>query len=214
MQERPWRRTYEKLIGKNFGRLSVLSLDRTGKDPVFLVKCSCGNQLSVLCSSVANSHTKSCGCLHKEATRAAKTIHGCSPKKGERTPEYKAWLGMRRRCGAREGSKDFPIYAGRGISICERWNDFKAFFSDVGPKPNPEYSLDRICNDGNYEPGNVRWASKEQQARNKRTNRFTQALVDSMRSLHKSGASPSEICALGNCSYRTMRNIVTYKIWK
>jgi len=85
------------------------------------------------------------------------------------TPEYIAWMEMRRRCLP----KHWKGYADRGIKVCSEWqNDFQAFFSYIGPKPSPKHSVDRYPNnDGNYEPGNVRWATAQQQARNKRDNR-------------------------------------------
>jgi hypothetical protein len=91
------------------------------------------------------------------------TTHGMSE-----TPEYHAWESMKLRCA---GGKQYPTYKARGTTVCERWTrSFVAFYQDVGPRPSPEHSLDRIDNDGNYEPGNVRWSTRKQQQRNtKRT---------------------------------------------
>ncbi len=85
------------------------------------------------------------------------------------TPEYQAWINMVRRC-LRPQSRYFGLYGGRGISVCSEWMRFERFSEDMGPRPSPEHSLDRINNDGNYEPGNCRWATRTQQGRNKRTN--------------------------------------------
>jgi hypothetical protein len=88
------------------------------------------------------------------------------------TPEYTAWMSMRRRCEDPRGPM-FRHYGGRGISVCRRWRkSFEAFLADVGPRPSPLHSLDRIDNDRNYEPGNVRWATRIEQASNKRTSRL------------------------------------------
>lgn len=89
---------------------------------------------------------------------------------GNKTPEYKAWQEMKRRCND-SNRQNYRNYGGRGIVVCERWLDFTNFLADMGRKPTLEHSLDRYPNNnGNYEPGNVRWATKEQQSRNRRTN--------------------------------------------
>jgi hypothetical protein len=87
------------------------------------------------------------------------------------SPEYSAWNHMIQRCTNRD-CKAWGAYGGRGISVCEQWRTFENFLADVGGRPSRAYSLDRINNDGNYEPGNVRWALKLTQARNTRTNKF------------------------------------------
>lgn len=93
--------------------------------------------------------------------------HGSSVKKSRYFKEYQVWKAMRRRC-YNVADKHFKDYQGRGISVCERWDDFHSFILDMGPCPSG-YSLDRIDNDGNYEPSNCRWADKKTQAINKRT---------------------------------------------
>jgi len=86
-----------------------------------------------------------------------------------RTNEYSIWSKIVTRCTNPE-TKDYPKYGGRGIQICDRWRDFANFFADVGHRPSLQHSLDRINNNGNYEPGNVRWATAKEQARNRRGN--------------------------------------------
>jgi hypothetical protein len=94
------------------------------------------------------------------------TTHG-----GRRTPEYKVWAGMRARCYC-ETNPRYADYGGRGIRVCERWRDFAAFLADMGPRPSPRHELDRFPdNNGNYRPGNCRWATATQNGRNKRNNR-------------------------------------------
>lgn len=90
-----------------------------------------------------------------------------------RSPEYAAWRDMRSRC-QRESHPFFKDYGGRGIKVCDRWQDFAAFYADVGPRPGRGYSLDRIENDKGYEPGNVRWATPTTQGQNTRRNHLVE----------------------------------------
>lgn len=94
-----------------------------------------------------------------------KEKHGLS-----RTIEYRTWARIFERCNNKR-NKLYPRYGGRGIKICKRWNDFRTFIEDMGNKPGPEYSIDRINNNGDYKPSNCRWATKKEQSRNTRTNR-------------------------------------------
>lgn len=106
---------------------------------------------------------------HGDPTRVdpGRHTHGMSRK-----PEYKVWKNMRDRC-SKISCKSFPDYGARGIVVCDRWfNNFETFFLDMGPRPSPKHSIDRINNDGNYEPGNCRWATKAQQMSNRRNSRF------------------------------------------
>lgn len=94
------------------------------------------------------------------------TTHGLS-----RTPPYRVWVDLRRRCNdARR--PDFYRYGGRGIKVCERWSVFANFLADMGEKPGPEYSIERIDNDGNYEPSNCKWSTAAEQSNNRRSNQL------------------------------------------
>lgn len=156
------------LVGQRFGRLTVVG--RADNDLHGHVRwdclCDCGNTSTVLASNLKRT-TQSCGCLARELrpVNAARqfTKHGMY-----QSPEYRAWQNMRERCN-NPNHPQFKDWGGRGISVCDRWMDsFEAFYADVGPRPGHRLSLDRIDNDGNYEPGNVRWATHSQQMKNRR----------------------------------------------
>jgi len=155
-------------LGSRFGRLTVIKdLGSDGCHRWFVVRCDCGapNQRCTL-SSLRCGDTKSCGCLKTELLSSRATKHG-----GFGTSEYNIWRRMIERC-RNPNEKSWSRYGGRGIKVCERWvRDFSAFLDDVGSRPGEEMTLDRIDNDGNYEPGNVRWATAKQQHRNRNDNR-------------------------------------------
>lgn len=154
-------------LGAVFGRLIVESeATSLGRYRAFNVRCVCGIRAVVRLENLRSGRTRSCGCLHREELAARATTHGHT-KGGKATPEFIAWCDMRRRCEdpTREG---YENYGGRGIVVCERWRDFEAFIADVGLRPDPTLSLDRIDNDGNYQPGNVRWTDRSTQNSNQR----------------------------------------------
>lgn len=127
--------------------------------------CDCGREMIVDQPRLLGTEkiVESCGCVRIEGRRKHR-MRG--------TPEYQAWSDIKRRC-CNKDHEAYPRYGGRGITMFPQWvSDFSAFFAHVGPRPSREHSLDRIDNNGNYEPGNVRWATKTTQNRNKRTNRL------------------------------------------
>lgn len=166
--------------GQKFGRLLVLEKSPTPR--MWRCVCDCGNEVLVTGPNL-RQHTKSCGCLKLDwaaemgsnktfiAERSTKiTKHGAK-RRGAATVEYKTWLGMKRRCYDTK-YKDFPNWGGRGIRVCERWlHDFTAFLSDMGPRPEGKYSIDRKDPNGDYEPKNCRWVlDSTQGSENKRSN--------------------------------------------
>lgn len=158
------------ITGQKFNRLTAIkmiglvSLGKDGsKKASWLCRCDCGKELAVTSNALRKNNTKSCGCLKTETVRRPRT-HGLS-----RTPEYVTWTNMISRCEY-ENRPDFEHYGGRGIRVCERWRgSFQAFVDDMGKRPFPRATLERIRVDEDYEPGNCRWASQKEQTRNKRT---------------------------------------------
>lgn len=155
---------FELFTGKRFGRLLVLSDDKVYlQRRTCTVVCDCGVKKTMLRSSLT-AGAKSCGCLTKEVH----TKHGLYG-----TPEYNTWSSMIARC-LKPQSTTYHKYGGRGITVCERWKDIHNFIEDMGPRPKGT-SIERINNNGNYEPGNCRWATSTEQGRNKRNNNLITA---------------------------------------
>lgn len=157
---------YKDLAGLRFGRLTVLKdVGRSASGKVrWRVRCDCGVEKSVVTGDMTSGRTRSCGCQRGEATAKRNRTHGMTS-----SPEYRAWASMIARCRY-PSATGYADYGGRGIRVCDRWaTSFEAFYADVGARPSPKHSLDRYPDvNGHYEPGNVRWATRTDQERNKR----------------------------------------------
>lgn len=152
------------MTGQAFGRLTVMGR-AAGPRTKWLCSCSCGQTKAVAAFSLRRGDTRSCGCLKLEmyATGSARLRHGMAGSN-----IYRAWNTMLGRCNNPRRQR-FADYGARGIKVCKRWHKFENFYADMGPRPSPRHSLDRIDNDGNYGPSNCRWALAEQQSNNRRT---------------------------------------------
>lgn len=156
---------FKNLEGKVFGRLTVIGLSEKSKPRKIYWEClcQCGNIKSISSTSLRSGNTKSCGCLRKEMLSSSKSTH-----KKSNSPEYNCYHHMIKRCYDKNNSA-YQYYGARGIKVCDRWlESFENFYEDMGDRPSSQYSIDRIDNNGNYEPNNCRWSTQSEQVINSR----------------------------------------------
>lgn len=161
------------IAGTSYGLWHVVrpAAERRGQSQYALCRCVCGAERKVPHHTLRTGKTKSCGkCPEGYAIRSAGQRRWRSSEKKSTWPEHHVWVGLRQRC------KKHPRYAGRGITVFPAWkSSFDRFIADVGRRPSALHSLDRIDNDRGYEPGNVRWATKQEQANNRHNSRILTA---------------------------------------
>lgn len=159
------------LTGKRFGGWAVLEWigPNENKQTCWRCRCDCGVEKIVVGQTLREGLSSSCGCQLAERVSRAKITHGQSKSKannGLETRTYRIWCAMHKRCKG-DSYHSWKYYWRRGIAVCERWNSFENFLSDMGPC-RTGLSIDRIDNDGNYEPANCRWATSKEQRANQR----------------------------------------------
>lgn len=182
---------------KVFGKLTVLKrgenrVEPSGKTKVYwLCECECGVEKEYEGSSLREGTSKSCGCVKRKLAKNINLSHNMSKSK-----EYKAWAKMKERC-YNPNTERYLIYGGRGITVCDEWkNSFEKFYEDMGDKPSPQHSIDRINVDGNYEKDNCRWATEKEQALNKRNTLYVE---------YKNENKPlSELCKNYDLNYKSV----------
>lgn len=207
--------SFVDLTGKTFGKLTVISRapNKWKGKTTWFCKCTCGAITQTLGGNLSHRGKGSCG---KFKCRLGDRNH-----RVQATPEYWAWIGMKRRC-LNPKLKNYHHYGGRGIAVCDRWMDsFTNFLADMGMKPHKGYHLDRINNDGNYEPSNCRWASPSESAFNRRKPKWPNAgkfkdaeSIHEIRRLVATGRTHQWVADRFHVSQTTVSNIIKGKAWR
>lgn len=197
------------LTGSSFGEWVVLSYSHTDKrgSLSWVCRCSCGTISEVSGNNLKSGKTTSCGCMKARKTADRSTTHGMS-----KTRVYKIWAGMIQRC-TNQNRAAYKYYGGRGISICDRWRDFKNFFEDMGSPPSESHSLERVDNNGWYEPSNCKWATAEVQSRNNRNCKLNKDQVLFIKKELDSGKTIAETARVFDVSESLVRAIRNKEVW-
>lgn len=215
------------ITNKRYGRLIVLrqvGRKPTGRNEIMWeCRCDCGNLISIPKSYLSSGDTKSCGCYALENKKSMHLKHGLSG-----SYLYNIWSGMKQRCNDKS-SLAYPNYGGRGIKVCNRWmNDFSLFAKDMGDRPSPKHTLERINNNKGYYKSNCKWATVKEQSLNRRSNisiqyksvtytalEFSEKIGITLNSLYQrlqKGWSISEIASVKNVTNQYRKQLANHKI--
>lgn len=194
------KRVLVDLLGKKFGELTVFAraANRGERNniAVWCCVCTCGAVRDVVAANLLSGASTTCGCSRRKHDKW-------------RNPEYSVWRAMTQRC-KNSKHKAYHNYGGRGVTIAESWSDFANFYRDMGSRPSPEYSLERVDNDLGYSPDNCVWATRVSQSRNRRTSRVTAEIAVLVR---KSDEHQKVLAARYGVSQATISRIKTKQVW-
>ena len=194
------------LTGRRFGRWTVVAFaSRENRKTLWRCRCNCGTERDVMALTLTRKTraSESCGCLARELSRgrAPSLTHGLS-----RTREYRIWKGMKNRC-ENERTPDYERYGARGITVCDRWQDFEAFIADMGPAPTDLYTIDRRDNALGYSAENCRWATQAQQQRNRTNNKIDETDAEWIRWAVEAGEPLASVAERYGVSKKLIGNI-------
>lgn len=196
-----------EIAGQTFGRLTAIKptgRKGTSGQIYWLFQCDCGNKTEITALDVKRKHIQSCGCL----VQIRNVTHGMA-----NTSTYHRWVNMLGRCRNPKNTS-YKYYGGRGIRVCERWQKFENFYEDMGEAPN-NLTIERINNDGNYEPTNCKWGTYAEQSRNNRNAKLTVPIVLLIRKLLlESQLLHREIADIFNVNKGTIGEINRNETWK
>lgn len=198
------------LTGQQFGKLTaVTAIGRTRQGKaLWQCRCACGVLVNVVSGALRSDNTKSCGSVDC----CSRTKHGHTSR-GRVSPTYISWQAMFDRC-CNPNNPEYARYGGRGISVCTRWHHFKNFLADMGPRPAGT-SIDRFPDtEGNYESGNCRWATAQEQTINRKVTKLTTSLVQEIHGRHEHGESMASIAARLGVSASHVSFILSGAKWK
>lgn len=189
--------------GTKIGRLTLVESRKTPNGEKWICVCDCGKQTEVFRTNLTKKNTTSCGCFNREVAVERFTTHGCGGP--DKTSEYRTWYAMKGRCHT-ETDQSYGRYGARGIYVSKSWrNSFEAFLADMGERPTPQHSIERIDNNGPYRKDNCYWATKTEQANNRRNN-----IVITRNGITK---TLSEWCRELGLKYQTIRRRIKTMGW-